>query len=255
MFLYDLEQVHIPNILRQNGSVKWFCRENNFMNADFKQEIYIIADEMRGIATFEDKFGNIHQKERARRLIQLAAKLAALVDDDYDESELLAIFDKRPLHRISPVSAVDAAVFNEAGEILLIQRADNAMWAMPGGLAEIGQTLAESCVRELWEEAGLKGRVVRNLGIFDGRLWGSYSNLHLINLVFQVECDDLTPSPGIEALDAKFFSRDNLPANMDSNHAGRVPKTFEMFDKRECYLDLTDYTQIVLDDLQRPSLD
>lgn len=221
------------------------------MNTDEKQALYLIADEMRGIATFGDEYGNVHEKERAHRLIKLAAKLASLVDDTHDETDMLAIFDERPLHRVSPAIGVDAAVFNTEGEILLIQRADNATWAMPGGFAEIGQTLAESCLRELWEEAGLKGRVVRNLGIFDGPLWGSYSKMYIINIVFLVECDDLIPSAGIEALDAKFYGRDSLPDDMNSNHDGRVRKIFEMLDNETCFLDLAESSEIELDNSQR----
>lgn len=221
------------------------------MNTDEKQALYLIADEIRGIATFGDKFGTIYEKERAHRLVKLAAKLASLADDTHDEASMLAIFDERPLHRVSPAIGVDAAVFNPDGEILLIQRSDNATWAMPGGFAEIGQSLAESCLRELWEEAGLKGRVIRNLGIFNGPDWGSYSKLHLINIVFLVECDDLTPNIGHEALDAKFYGRDMLPENMNSNHDGRVRKIFEMLDSQTCFLDLAESSQIELDDIQQ----
>jgi len=32
---------------------------------------------------------------------------------------------------------------------------------MPGGTAEIGQTMAQAALRELWEEAGLRGDVER----------------------------------------------------------------------------------------------
>jgi ADP-ribose pyrophosphatase YjhB (NUDIX family) len=176
--------------------------------------------------------------------------LVSLVDDE-DEAALLAIFDKRPLHRVSPAIGVDAAVFNAKNEILLIQRADNATWAMPGGLAEIGETLAQSCLRELWEEAGLRGQVIRPLGIFDGPLWGSYAPVHLINMVFLVECDDLRPSVGQEALDAQFFAQNALPENLHRNHAGRVPKVFEMLHEG-CFLDLADSTDMELDNLQRP---
>lgn len=46
-------------------------------------------------------------------------------------------------------------IFNEAGEILLIQRADNGQWNTPGGYSDLGENAAETCVREVYEEIGL----------------------------------------------------------------------------------------------------
>jgi ADP-ribose pyrophosphatase YjhB (NUDIX family) len=222
------------------------------MNADLQQALYLIADEMRGMATLADHFAeSIYVKERAHKMMKLAAKIATLADGELSADDVERIFDKRPWLRVSPAIGVDAAVFNAKGEILLIQRADNQTWAMPGGIAEIGRTLAETCLHELWEEAGLKGRVVRPLGIFDGRHWGSRSPVHLINMVFQVECTDLNPVPGSEALDARFFAHNALPEPMNHNHVGRVPIVFEMM-TQGCYLDLSDSTKIELDNLQRP---
>jgi ADP-ribose pyrophosphatase YjhB (NUDIX family) len=49
----------------------------------------------------------------------------------------------------------DAAIFDHSGRILLIQRADNGRWAMPGGAAEVGETPSEAVVREVREETQL----------------------------------------------------------------------------------------------------
>ncbi|MFN8540763.1 MAG: NUDIX domain-containing protein [Thermomicrobiales bacterium] len=57
----------------------------------------------------------------------------------------------------TPAAGVDALVLDGAGRVLLVQRKDNGRWAMPGGIAEIGHSPAESALKELWEEAGLRG--------------------------------------------------------------------------------------------------
>jgi hypothetical protein len=51
-----------------------------------------------------------------------------------------------------------------------------------------------------------------------------------------VECIDLTPHPGIEAANAGFFSRDNLPQPLHGGHTVRVPKCFELLDA-DAYFD------------------
>ena len=223
------------------------------MNTELRQKLYLIADELRGLATIADKFSkNPYVLEQAETTMKIAARIAALAEDEYSEEEVMALFDKRPWHRMSPATGVDAAVFNDAGEILLIQRKDNQKWAMPGGYAEIGYTLPETALKELWEEAGLRGRVIQQLATFDGRLWDTGLTVHLIQVVFQVECEDLNPKAGLETLDAQFFARENLPLDdMDSNHLGRVPKVFEALEKG-CYFDPIDSYDMDFSTIQRP---
>lgn len=51
-------------------------------------------------------------------------------------------------------------------KILLIQRGDNHKWALPGGGMEAGESVAEGCVREVFEETGLTVRVVGLFGVY-----------------------------------------------------------------------------------------
>jgi 8-oxo-dGTP pyrophosphatase MutT (NUDIX family) len=198
------------------------------MHDDLKQALYLIADQMRGMATIGKHFtNNPYEIERAERMRELAAQLVALIDEDHDLTTVRAIFDDEMLLRISPAIGTDAAVFNDGGELLLIQRRDSEQWALPGGLAEIGRTLSESALLELWEEAGLRGHVVKLLGMFDGRRWGSPSKTHFIHVVFQIYCDMLDPKPGLETLDARFFPADALP-ELFAGHDRIVPLCFAL---------------------------
>ena len=163
-------------------------------------------------------------------MMELAAKVAALVDER-PLNEVKAFFEQEPWLRFSPAIGVDAFVLNDRQEVLLIQRRDNAHWALPGGHSEIGRTFAQTAVLELWEEAGLRGRAERLLGVFDARIWGTRAKVHLINMVFLVAGDDLTPKPGMEALDARFYARDCLPEPLHPGHDARVPRCFELLDQ------------------------
>lgn len=219
---------------------------------ELRQALYIIADEMRGMASVGKHFAdNVYEVERAHRIMDLAIKVAALADGSPQE-EIADVFKEEPWLRVSPAIGVDAVVFNDQNEILLIQRRDNSRWATPGGLAEIGRSFSESVLHELWEEVGLQGSVVRLLGVFDGALWGARMKGHISHVVYQIECEDLTPSVGIECLDAQFFSLDNLPDEIHPGHEGRIHRYFELLDGNGCHFDAAATSEIELSALQRP---
>lgn len=50
------------------------------------------------------------------------------------------------------LAAVFAFIFNEAGELLMIQQKDGR-WNIPGGGAEAGETIEQTAIREVMEEA------------------------------------------------------------------------------------------------------
>lgn len=61
-----------------------------------------------------------------------------------------------------------AVVRDAAGRVLLIQRSDNGHWAMPAGAMELGESIAECAVREVWEETGLRASVVTPFAFYTG---------------------------------------------------------------------------------------
>jgi 8-oxo-dGTP pyrophosphatase MutT (NUDIX family) len=59
-----------------------------------------------------------------------------------------------------------AIIFNSEGKFLMTQRADNGQWCLPGGAVESGESVAEACEREVFEETGLRVRVKRLVGVY-----------------------------------------------------------------------------------------
>lgn len=59
-----------------------------------------------------------------------------------------------------------AVVVDDEGRILLQRRSDSGNWALPGGAMDIGETFAESVVREIKEETGFDVRIERIVGIY-----------------------------------------------------------------------------------------
>ncbi|MEU0389996.1 NUDIX hydrolase [Streptomyces chartreusis] len=66
----------------------------------------------------------------------------------------------------SVVPSVVAFVQNDAGRVLMIQRSDNGRWALPGGGRDVGESISDTVVREVWEETGIKSEVVNLSGIY-----------------------------------------------------------------------------------------
>ncbi len=60
-----------------------------------------------------------------------------------------------------------AAIFDSKRErVLLTQRIDNGRWCLPGGGMDAGESAAQACEREVWEETGLQARVTRLIGVY-----------------------------------------------------------------------------------------
>ncbi len=87
------------------------------------------------------------------------------------------------LGRITPKVGANAAIFNEAGLILLMQRTDDQRWGLPGGLVEVNELPADTAIREAREETGL---ICRSLGFVDFFTRPASANAGLHSLVAAV---------------------------------------------------------------------
>ena len=78
------------------------------------------------------------------------------------------------------------------------------------GFIETGETAEEACLRELEEETGLSGHIVKLAGVMrveDNELYGD-----MLIVAYLVELDDGKPSPGNEVEEVRFFAADELPS-------------------------------------------
>jgi ADP-ribose pyrophosphatase YjhB (NUDIX family) len=66
----------------------------------------------------------------------------------------------------SVVPSVVAIVTDDEGRVLLIHKTDNNLWALPGGGHEIGESIADTVVREVKEETGYEVAVERVTGLY-----------------------------------------------------------------------------------------
>src|SRR5262245_33276565 len=62
--------------------------------------------------------------------------------------------------------AAYAAIRSRNGHVLLVRRADDGNWELPGGRVDIGESASETVVREVAEEAGVVIKVTGVLGVY-----------------------------------------------------------------------------------------
>lgn len=171
--------------------------------------LYDLADDLRAIANAGLLYAqNDYDRDRYARVLKASAGLVALADGR-DEAKVLTEFQDNLLH-LSPLAG-SSAVLYENNKILLGRRVDNGLWGEFGGLVEVGETLAEAAVREVYEEVGLEVRVTRLLGIFDSRLWRTRTKAQLYHVRFQAEIVGGTPTTSNEVSEFAWFAEDELP--------------------------------------------
>lgn len=104
-----------------------------------------------------------------------------------------------------PLLAADCVVFDERG-LLLIRRRNppfRRQFALPGGFVEIGETVEAAALRELKEETGLDGRILRLVGVYSDPKRDPRG--HTVSIVFRVSVDGTAqPIGGDDAEHAEF---------------------------------------------------
>ncbi len=158
---------------------------------------------------------NLYERERFEEVLKIAADIRAAAMEEVEataqvEEWRLSVREGVPGY-VTPKTAVGAVVGNDAGEILLVQRAGSGVWLYPTGWADIGYSPSEVAVKEVFEETGIEAEPVSLIGVFDGMRLG-FHQVPLYSLVFHCKMTggQLRPHP-LETEDVGFFPRDRLP--------------------------------------------
>lgn len=109
-----------------------------------------------------------------------------------------------------------AVVRDPSGGLLLIRRSDNGHWALPAGAMELGESMADCAVREVYEETGLTALRITPFALYSGPAY-TFTNMYgdtyqLLMMAFRVdEWKGELVRVTDETIDAGFFGVDELP--------------------------------------------
>src|SRR5690606_1107284 len=167
---------------------------------------------------------NVYELERHERLL-------ALCGNTGEKSLVYAGVDCGELGAACLATGADAAVFDDRDRLLLIRRTDTGQWAMPGGGAEVGETVGTAAVREAFEETGLDVALTglecvvdkRDVGIDDSRFPMIVSfSARLLDPGQPVRLAEL------EASGFRWITREEVDGvDFFRGHEHRVPLAFE----------------------------
>jgi ADP-ribose pyrophosphatase YjhB (NUDIX family) len=158
---------------------------------------------------------SLYEKERFEEVLKVAADIRAAA---IEEAEAEALFEEwldsvgqGTAGYVTPKVAVAAIVGNDAGELLLTQRADSGVWLYPVGYADPGYSPSEIALKEVYEETGIEVEPMSLISVLDGLRLG-FAHFPLYTMLFhcRVLGGELRGHP-LETRAVGFFARDRLP--------------------------------------------
>jgi 8-oxo-dGTP pyrophosphatase MutT (NUDIX family) len=112
-----------------------------------------------------------------------------------------------------------SVIVHKNGMLLMQKRRDNDCWGYHGGCVELGETVEETAMRELYEETGLTAHSLELIGVFSGKdLFYTYPNGDMVSIIDVVFlCEDFTGeliAQTDETTDLQWFRLSELPENI-----------------------------------------
>lgn len=119
-------------------------------------------------------------------------------------------------------------IFDESrGKLLLTKRTDNGRWCLPGGGMDPGESVEEACIREAYEETGLRVKVTRLVGVYtspdlvieyaDGNIF------HPVSLSFEVEITGGELGLSDETTEVGYFTIEDVKTmDLMDHHRARI---------------------------------
>ena len=130
--------------------------------------------------------------------------------------------------RSAPIRLTVTGVLPDAqGRFLLVRRADNGQWVLPGGGVDSGERVVEAVVREVEEETGIHVKPVNLIGIYSNpdviiSYEGGARRYHVVSIAFL--CEPMYGEPRVteETLEWGYYYPDNLPEPLAETHRERI---------------------------------
>jgi len=176
------------------------------------QQLRFWAHELGGMA----KTGLLHahdsyDQDRCERMLSIAEQLAALTMADAFTPERPYLADPGI---VTPKVGCSVAAFDDDGRAVLIQRADNKRWALPGGYAEVGSTPSANGLREFREETGFDATIERLVGVYDNKQFASVTNYQFYICLFRARVTGGAATVSAESIDVRLVDPSDPPEDM-----------------------------------------
>lgn len=190
----------------------------------WSQRIQAIAQ--TGLTYSQDVF----DRDRYKQLQSIASEMISLQTpfDRQDVEHILSLESGYPTPKVD----VRAVIFDDIGRLLMAREMSDGGWSMPGGWADIGDSVSEAAVRETYEETGYRVRPIKLLGLLDRNkhphppmFW------HVYKAFVQCEIVGGRPQTSVETDSIEFFDRDSIPALSTARvTASQIQRMFEHYD-------------------------
>jgi ADP-ribose pyrophosphatase YjhB (NUDIX family) len=154
---------------------------------------------------------NKYDLERYSQIQEIAAE----VFSDYGKinKEVVKNLFAKESGYATPKVDVRGVVFRNSKILLVREIADDNLWTLPGGWADVNESPSEAVVREVLEESGYETRTVKLLAVYDRAKHDHVPPYpyHIYKLFFLCEIIRGKAKPSGETSEIAFFSEHDIP--------------------------------------------
>ncbi len=173
-------------------------------------DILPLLDELTMIARNGLTFAtDPYDQARYQRLLELAAMYYGQTLD-LPTADVQRRFQSQ-LGRVTPRIGANAAIFDDVGRIVLMQRPDTYRWCLPGGLTDVIELPIETAVREAHEEVGLTVVATDLVGIYVEHAGREHGPHALITLVYLCAYQGGSLCGSSESADLQYWQIEDVP--------------------------------------------
>lgn len=185
-----------------------------------------VLDELRilaknGLHYTEDPY----DEERYERILELTSEYYGEAVDLPPETVRDRFADE--LGHVTPKVGGRAAVFDDDGRALLIERRDDGTWSHPGGFTEPNERPVDTAVRETREETGLDVEPIELVGVYP-RVAGEYGPHGFVGIVYLCDVSGGSLESSRESETVKFRDVDAV-SEWHKDHRRSIQDAYDVW--------------------------